>query len=69
MMLRLDFSDLLAPAGSPCPVIDRLNSEIVRTLRDPQVAERLAAQGVEITPSTPRAFDDRLKAHAVSGRG
>ena len=60
-----NWGGLLAPAGTPRPVIDRLNGEIVRTLRDPQVAERLAAQGVEITPSTPRAFDDLLKAHAV----
>ena len=60
-----NWGGLLAPAGTPRPVIERLNAEIVRTLRDPQVADRLASQGVEITPSTPDAFDALLKEHAV----
>jgi tripartite-type tricarboxylate transporter receptor subunit TctC len=43
----------LAPAKTPRDVVERLNREIVRTLRDPQVREALHKQGVEPTPSTP----------------
>jgi tripartite-type tricarboxylate transporter receptor subunit TctC len=60
-----NWGGMLAPAGTPRAVIDRLNGEIVRTLRDPQVADRLVSQGVEPTPSTPDAFDALLKSHAV----
>jgi tripartite-type tricarboxylate transporter receptor subunit TctC len=60
-----NWGGILTPAGTPRAVIGRLNHEIVRTLGDPRVAERLASQGVEITPSTPEAFDILLKEHAA----
>jgi tripartite-type tricarboxylate transporter receptor subunit TctC len=60
-----NWGGMLAPAGTPRAVIDRLNGEIVSMLRDPQVADRLVSQGVEPTPSTPVVFDALLKAHAV----
>jgi tripartite-type tricarboxylate transporter receptor subunit TctC len=49
-----DFSSwfgILAPAGTPKPVIDRLNAEIVKTLKDPAVQARLT--DYEIFGSTP----------------
>jgi tripartite-type tricarboxylate transporter receptor subunit TctC len=52
-----DFSSwfgILAPAGTPRPVIDRLHGEIVRALKDPGVLERLA--DYEIFGSTPEEF-------------
>ena len=47
---------LLAPAGTPKPVVDRLNRETVKTLETPEVRERLQAQGAEPMPGTPEAF-------------
>jgi tripartite-type tricarboxylate transporter receptor subunit TctC len=47
---------LLAPAGTPRPVIDQLNREIVKALESPDVRERLQAQGAEPMPGTPEAF-------------
>lgn len=58
-----NWGGLLAPAGTPRPVIERLNAEIVRTLRDPQVAERLVAQGIELIPSSPEEFQSVMKTH------
>ena len=58
-----NWGGLLAPAGTPRAIIDRLNAEIVKTLRDPQVAERLASQGIELIPSTPEEFQAVMKAH------
>ena len=43
---------LLAPAGTPRPVTDRLRGALVEALRDPAVGERLAALGAERVGST-----------------
>jgi tripartite-type tricarboxylate transporter receptor subunit TctC len=47
---------LLAPAGTPRPVIDRLNRETVKALDSADVREKLLAQGAEQMPGTPEAF-------------
>ena len=47
---------ILAPAGVPADIVARLNGEIGKVLRDPQVRDRLAAQGVDADPSTPQEF-------------
>ena len=47
---------LLAPARTPPEVIARLNVEVVRILRSPDVQERLSGQGAEPMPSTPDQF-------------
>ncbi|HEV3009198.1 MAG TPA: tripartite tricarboxylate transporter substrate binding protein, partial [Burkholderiales bacterium] len=47
---------LLAPAGTPKPIIDRLNRETVKALESLDVRERLQAQGAEPMPGTPEAF-------------
>jgi tripartite-type tricarboxylate transporter receptor subunit TctC len=58
-----NWGGILAPAGTPRAVIDRLNGEITRTLRDPQVVQRLAAQGIDAIPSTPEEFGSVLNAN------
>lgn len=46
----------LAPAGTPRPIIDKLNTEMVRIVRLPDVVERLDALGVEPVGSSPDEF-------------
>ena len=58
-----NWGGMLAPAGTARSIIDRLNGEIVKALRDPQVVERLASQGIELIPSTPDEFQAVMKAH------
>jgi tripartite-type tricarboxylate transporter receptor subunit TctC len=53
---------VLAPAGTPRPIIDRLNQEIVRVLNLPDIKERLNAEGTEVVASTPEDFMKHLKA-------
>jgi tripartite-type tricarboxylate transporter receptor subunit TctC len=55
----------LAPAATPRAVVDKLNGEMVKILRVPEVAERLAAMGVEIIGSTPDEFARVIKADVV----
>ena len=47
---------LAAPAGTPEPVINRLNSETLAVLAMPEVREKFAALGMEPLGSTPAEF-------------
>ncbi len=54
---------LSAPAGTPAPVIETINQAVRRVMSQPDVAQRLSGQGIEILTSTPeqmrqRATDD-----------
>ena len=52
---------VLAPAGTPKPVVARLNADIHKSLQDPAVEKRLASVGFEITYGTPEQFADYIK--------
>jgi tripartite-type tricarboxylate transporter receptor subunit TctC len=53
---------VLAPAGTPRPIIDRYYREIVKALRMPDVVEKLATQGGnELVGSTPAEFSKVIK--------
>ena len=52
---------VLAPAGTPKPVVARLNAEILRALKIPEVRERLENVGFEIVGGTPEAFGAYMK--------
>ncbi len=51
---------LVAPAGLPNAIVQRLNTEVVRLLKEPATIERLHAFGNEPAPSTPEQFKKRL---------
>ncbi len=46
---------LMAPAGTPKAVVDKINAEVQRAVQDPKVAERLLAVGME--PPPPMSAD------------
>ena len=52
---------LLAPAGTPRVIVDRLNGEVVRILKLPDVRERLAAEAYELPADTPDQFAGIIK--------
>ena len=52
---------VLAPAGTPKPIVARLNADIHKSLQDANVAKRLAAVGFEITYGTPEEFTAYIK--------
>ena len=47
---------LLAPAGTPRPILERLNRETTNALESAEVRDKLQAQGAEPMPSTPEGF-------------
>ena len=51
----------LAPARTPPAAVARLNAAFVKVLENPQVKERLLAQGAEAASSTPAEFDRLIK--------
>lgn len=53
---------IIAPAGVPRPIIDRLHAEIVRIIKTPEMQKSLAAQGAEPVGNTPEQFAALLKA-------
>ena len=60
---------VLAPAGTPRPIIDRLHATIVKALQQPEVAQRLAAEGAEVIGSTPEEFAAHIKAELARVAG
>lgn len=55
------FQGLLAPAGTPKPVIDKLYAEVQRIANLPDIKERLTALGAEPSAMTPDQFGNWLK--------
>ncbi|MCX7138187.1 MAG: tripartite tricarboxylate transporter substrate-binding protein, partial [Proteobacteria bacterium] len=53
---------ILAPGGTPRPTVDRLNSELARIARVPDLAEKLAAQGADPATGTPEEFERFIQA-------
>jgi tripartite-type tricarboxylate transporter receptor subunit TctC len=47
---------LLGPAGLPSAIVTRLNAEVNALLQQPDVKERLTADGAELAPNTPAWF-------------
>jgi len=52
---------VLAPTGTPRPIVTRLNAEIVKSVRAPEMRERLLADGAEAIGSTPEEFTAVMK--------
>ena len=59
------WSGLLAPAGTPQPVIARLNAEVMKILAQPEVRQQLLSQGFEVLGSTPEEFGNFIKTEIV----
>jgi tripartite-type tricarboxylate transporter receptor subunit TctC len=52
---------MLAPTGTPKPIVEKLNSELNAILDEPETQRRLLALGAEILKSTPEEFSAHIK--------
>ncbi len=52
---------ILAPAGTPPAIVQRLNAELTAVLRSPEVRERFSAAGLEPLPSSPEELAQLMK--------
>ena len=55
----------IAPAGTPRPIIEKLNATLVKILSEPEVKERLDTQSAEIVASTPEQFGEFIKSESA----
>jgi tripartite-type tricarboxylate transporter receptor subunit TctC len=52
---------IMAPARTPQPIIDRLNAEIVKALKDPDTVKLIQAQAIQPIGNSPEAFASFIK--------
>ena len=53
---------LFAPAGTPEPVLRRIHAAFNKAIQEPDIAEKLAKQGLEVTPVSRKAFASTVRA-------
>jgi tripartite-type tricarboxylate transporter receptor subunit TctC len=58
-LVTTEWYGLLAPAGTPKPIIEKLNAETKRIMALPNMGDRLAA--IELTHSTPQELDGFIR--------
>ena len=61
----LAWNGLVAPAGTPRPVIDRINAEVNAILKLPDVAQKMNAAGFDLIGGTPEDFAKLIAAESA----
>jgi tripartite-type tricarboxylate transporter receptor subunit TctC len=56
---------VLVPAGTPAPIIDKINNAFAQALKSPAVQARMAEQGNEVVASSPAQFGIFLNQESV----
>lgn len=56
------FGGLSVPAGTPAPIVKRLSEVLAQALAQPEVRNRLEANGGTVAPASPEAYRDALQA-------
>jgi tripartite-type tricarboxylate transporter receptor subunit TctC len=57
---------MFAPTGTPDAIVNRLNDEVRKALRQPDVAEAMKNQGLDLVTGTPQQLTALVKATATS---
>ena len=60
-----NWAGLVVPAASPAGAVARLNTELVRVLRLPDIREKFKSQGMSTMPGTPDQFAALLQSESV----
>ena len=56
---------ILAAAGTPAPIVQKLNAEVIKAMNMPDAKQRIEAAGYNIVGSTPAELDSFIKAEIV----
>jgi tripartite-type tricarboxylate transporter receptor subunit TctC len=54
--VALTFTGMLAPKGTPAPIVDKLNAAINECLKAPEMIAALGKLGAEVRPGSPAEF-------------
>jgi len=59
------FFGVYAPNGTPAGIVERMNREVAKAIREPEIRKRLESTGAEISsPMTPEAFAAYVRAES-----
>jgi len=61
----LNWYGVAVPAGTPRPIIDRLNADLRKTMASPEVKEKLASIGGDLTVTSPDEFAAMIKTEII----
>lgn len=64
-LVMTGWSGMLAPAGTPADIVQKLSREVNRHMSTQEVRDRMVSQGSESVPSTPEAFAAFIRAEAA----
>jgi tripartite-type tricarboxylate transporter receptor subunit TctC len=53
------------PTGTPAPIVQVLNREIVRVLGEPEIRQKFLSTGVETVGSSPDEFASKIRSETV----
>jgi len=62
------WSGLVAPAGTPAEIVNRINTDVVAILRDPAMTKRIEEMGAVADPLTPEQFGQFVRAEVAKWR-
>lgn len=60
-MVATQWFGLVAPAGTPSEIVRRVNGEVGKALKSPDVVDRLEKIGLVISPGSPEQFDELIR--------
>jgi len=61
----MNWSGFVVPAATPTAAVTRLNSELVRILKTPEIQDKFRAQGQTAVPSTPGELASLLQSESA----
>jgi tripartite-type tricarboxylate transporter receptor subunit TctC len=64
-LVSVQWYGMLAPTGTPRPIVDRLVSELQKAVSSPDVKDKLAASGIDMVTSTPEQFRDLIRSETA----
>ena len=64
-LVAVNWWGVLVPAGTPRPIVDKLNADLVKVLADPDLKKKYADLGVEPMSSTPEFFGDFIRTESA----
>ena len=65
---NIDFTEwygVVVPSGTPDKIVTKLNGEIVKILKMPEVRQRLASRGFDPAGGTPQEFSNHIRAEQM----
>ena len=64
-LVTVQWYGMLAPAGTPRPIVERLVSELHKAVASPDVKDKLAASGIDVAASTPEQLGELIRSETV----